>query len=339
MNNVSALPHIERLGFFNGQRLFAEDLQTLDGFNRQMRWLHNLSLHTFGIGSGFAVRGERGDREVTISPGYAIDDQGREIILLLPHVETVPPVADDSFGNPQFFDLTVHYPRLEDLEELETRAGLCSTNGVVRRREEPVFCWIELKGTNFEPKNDKHATQITNGEKIVLARISVKNCRLETLSIAIRRNVRPECLPYIACGRTPERATQWEPWTIEVPDFESGTFTLPLGILIPRVDTSEAKFASVPCYTARIIGERVFQDIPGADPSDFIVDGFTMIDPGATPNEFSFRIFLPNFSIPGLPVNPISVSTSSGVSIASLPIRTFFRETAGWRVEWMGVEG
>ncbi len=340
MNNVSTVPHIERLDFFNGQRLFAEDLQTLDGFNRQMRWLHNRSLHNFGIGSGFAVRGERGDREVTISPGYAIDNEGREIILLLPHVETVPPVADDGFGNPQFYDLTVHYPRLEDLEELETRAGLCSTNGVVRRREEPVFCWIGLD-TNLKPKIDKHAAQITNGEKIVLARISVKNCLLETLSIAIRRNVRPERLPYVACGRTPEGATQWEPWTIEVPDDDGGTFTIPLGIVIPHVNTSEAKFASVPCYTARIIGERVFQGIRGARPPDFIVEGFTMIDPGATPNEFTFRVFLPSF-FSGLQVNPIDISRNGGepiVTIASLPIRTFFRDTARWHVEWMGVEG
>jgi hypothetical protein len=198
-----------------------------------------------------------------------------------------------------------------------------------------------LKSANFEPKNDKHAIQITNGEKIVLARISVKNCRLETLSIAIRRNVRPECLPYVACGQTPERATQWEPWTIEAPDFEGGVNTIPLGILIPRVDTSEARFASTPCYTARIIGERVFQGIPRADPPDFIVDGFTMIDPGATPNEFGFRIFLPSF-FSGLPVNPINAITNGGqtsITIAGLPISTFFRETAGWHVEWMGVEG
>jgi len=32
---------IERFQFFNGQRLFASDLQGADDFNREMRWLHN----------------------------------------------------------------------------------------------------------------------------------------------------------------------------------------------------------------------------------------------------------------------------------------------------------
>ncbi len=321
MNNVSTVPQIERLDFFDGQRLFAEDLQTLDGFNRQMRWLHNLSLHTFGIGSGFAVSGQRGDREVTISPGYAIDNQGREIILLLPHIEPVPPVADDGFGNPQFYDLTVHYPRTEDLEELETRAGLCSTNGVVRRREEPVFCWIELN-SNLEPKIDKHVTQIANGEKIVLARISVKNCRLETLSIATRRNVRPECVPYIACGRTQPGDSPWREWAIG-----GGELRTTLGVQI-TVDTSSAKFASVPSYTARIVGERVFF-IESFDPSIFIIEGFTMIDSGATPTQFTFRVLLP-FIQQFPPINPNSVV---GDTIGD------FLRSAGWYVEWMGVEG
>ena len=64
---------IERLQFFNGQRVSAADLQGIEAFNREMRWLHNTSLHQPGIGSGFAVGGSKGDREVTISPGYAID--------------------------------------------------------------------------------------------------------------------------------------------------------------------------------------------------------------------------------------------------------------------------
>jgi hypothetical protein len=331
MNNVSLVPHIERLDFFNGQRLFAEDLQTLDGFNRRMRWLHNLSLHTHGIGAGFAVRGERGDREVTISPGYAIDNEGREIILLSPHAETVPPVADDGFGNPQFYDLTVHYPRIEDLEELETRAGLCSSHGVVRRREEPVFCWIELDAEP-KPKIPLHRTQIAEGEKIVVARISVKNCQLETLSIATRRNVRPERLPYIACGQTPRGATEWKPWTIQIPDPD-GTTNIVLGVET-FVKTSEAKFASVPCYTGRVVGQRVFLN-QGSPPEDFIIEGFTMIDSNATPTQFTLRVFLPSFDA-GLPVNPIGSET---VMIVNIALGQFLKDIAKWYVEWMGVEG
>jgi hypothetical protein len=315
VKTVSSVPHIERLDFFNGQRLFAEDLQTLDGFNRQMRWLHNLSLHTFGIGSGFAVHGDPGDREVTVLPGYAIDREGREIILLVPRVETVPPVADDGSGNPRFYDLTVHYPRDEDLEELETRDGICATHGVVRRREEPVFCWIELH-PDRKPKHDVHAQQIANGEKIVLARISVKNCQLETLSIAPRRDVRLERLPYIACGRTPEGETEWAPWEAEIATGTEAK-TVGLGVWV-RVDTSGARFASAPCYTARVVGERVF---PGETPS-LVIDAVTIIDSDATSTQFNFRVYL--FGAPFEPEDARRLST-------------FLRDK--WLVEWMGVEG
>jgi hypothetical protein len=326
VKTVSSVPHIERLDFFNGQRLFAEDLQTLDGFNRQMRWLHNLSLHTFGIGSGFAVQGAPGDREVAILPGYAIDREGREIILLVPRVETVPPVADDGSGNPRFYDLTVHYPHDEDLEELETRAGICATHGVVRRREEPVFCWIELQ-PDRKPKHDVHAQQIANGEKIVLARVSVKNCQLETLSIATRRDVRPERLPYVACGRTAKGGTDWQPWTVNVPGDNDGTDTITLGVYV-RVDTSGAKFASVPRYTARIVGKREFLNQDSG--KNYILEGITSIDLDVTPSAFTLRVFLPPFEFNGLlKVNPISGLTKVSDVLAK----------AGWYVEWMGVEG
>ena len=60
---------LERIQFFNGQRLLADDLQTLESYEREMRWLHNFSLHQPGIGSGYAVSGKKGDSQVVISPG------------------------------------------------------------------------------------------------------------------------------------------------------------------------------------------------------------------------------------------------------------------------------
>src|SRR5271169_2924862 len=78
---IGASQFLERLTFFNGQRLFADDLQTLESFNREMRWLHNQSLHQPGVGSGYAVTGAKGDRQVTVTPGYALDACGREIVL------------------------------------------------------------------------------------------------------------------------------------------------------------------------------------------------------------------------------------------------------------------
>ena len=141
---------LERLQFFNGQRLFASDLQSLEALNRELRWLHNQSLHQPGVGSGYAVIGSKGDREVTITPGYAIDALGREIVLTTTRVESVPPIAHDGTGRSVFYDLTVSYPDDSELEETETREGICLPRGVVRLREEPVFCWVRLN-ENLQP--------------------------------------------------------------------------------------------------------------------------------------------------------------------------------------------
>ena len=116
----------ERLRFFDGQRLLASDLHALEEFNREMRRIHLQTLHEPGIASGFAVLAEEGDREVRIGPGYAIDDLGREIVLVEERREQVPPVmgaADEAV----VFDLTVAYRADDFLEEAEERRGVCGT--------------------------------------------------------------------------------------------------------------------------------------------------------------------------------------------------------------------
>src|SRR5689334_10203964 len=107
MSVLSSARFIERLQFFDGQRLFAEDLQGLEQQHRELRWLHNQSLHQPGVASGYAVSGNKGDREVSIQPGYAIDSDGREIVLTEGEVLPVPPVRGDADGKPKPYYLTV----------------------------------------------------------------------------------------------------------------------------------------------------------------------------------------------------------------------------------------
>ena len=208
---------IERLQFFNGQRLFASDLQGVEAFNREMRWLHNKSLHQPGIGNGFAVTGRKGDREVTIGPGYAIDADGREIVLTQGRVEPVPPVASDPGGLPALYDLTVSYPDDADLEEAETREGLCDTRGVIRLKEEPIFCWVRLNADG-QPKDPKLKQEILTGQKLVLAQAEVLNCQLnQDLSIAQRLSARPPKQPYVCCGMA---GAEWQPMLVAPLDLQ-----------------------------------------------------------------------------------------------------------------------
>lgn len=309
---------IERQQFFNGQRLFADDLQSLEGFNRELRWLHNKSLHQPGIGNGFAVSGKKGDREVTIGPGYAIDREGHEIVLIRDQVEAVPPVAGESDGSPVFFDLTVSYLD-EELEEAELREGICNQRGAVRLREEPVFCWVRLD-SNGQPREPKEKLEILAGMRLVLARAEVLNCELyQDLSVAERLNARPATLPYVCCGTT---SVNWQPLTFApldpnvifgandlnktglqnlITSFAEGLgyfpWVLPIG-LSAVVDTSVCGFLNTPCYSARVAGDRLRRFTAATSEEgtttaniDIVLEGFVQIvDP--KPNSFVANILL-----------------------------------------------
>lgn len=313
---------IERLQFFNGQRLFAPDLQGLEAFGREMRWLHNKSLHQPGIGNGFAVSGKKGDREVAIGPGYGIDREGREIVLLETRVEPVPPVAGEDDGTPFVYYLTVQYQDGE-LEEIELREGICDQRGVVRLKEEPVFCWVKLDDFG-QPEDTVIKQEILTGMRLVLARAEVLNCQLnKDVSIAERLRARPASQPYICCA---DYVPDWRPWLVaplkldgifrDDDDLTRSTnlvevlrfvpIILPIGLTVV-VNTTDCGFRTTPCYSARIAGPRVrnftVQPPPttpaplitnnagGGVELNFILDGFVQIsDP--KPHEFTATILL-----------------------------------------------
>ena len=238
-----------------------------------MRWLHNKSLHQPGIGNGFAVSGKKGEREVTIGAGYAIDALGREIVLLEGQVEPVPPVAGESDGTAALYYLTVSYPDDADLEETELREGICDTRGAIRLREQPVFCWVRLNADG-QPKDGALKQDILGGMKIVLAQAEILNCQLnKDVSIAQRLSARPPTQPYICCATA---EANWEPMILA--DFDATKVSssaegqeflkvfgnvirffpmiAPVGLQM-TIDTAECGFKTTPCYTARIAGPRV----------------------------------------------------------------------------------
>jgi hypothetical protein len=286
--------YIERMQFFDGQRLFADDLQALEAFHREMRWQHNRSLHQPGIGNGYAVRGEKGDRVITVCPGYAIDAEGREIMLNQDEEIQVPPVSGEPDGRPAYYDLVISYPSDEDLEETETRAGVCLPRDAVRLREKPVFCWVHLRLTEsgyLLAEDTKLRREIESGMRLTVARAEVQNCQLKrSLSVAQRRNARPAKSPHIAGGehaphswdafwlisREELRAALvelFQPQALQSPAMllsargfrpfygslqlgAIGPIILPLG-LRTTVSTADACFRAVPSYDVRLGGRRI----------------------------------------------------------------------------------
>ena len=329
---------IERLQFFNGQRLFAADLQGLEASNRKLRWLHNRSLHQPGVGNGFSVHGEKGERQITIGAGYAIDSRGREIIQTRTETLPIPPVSGNN-GKPIFFDLTVAYPDDSALEESETREGVCSANGVVRLQEMPVFCWVELEGDNLVPKKTKLKLDLEKCLRIRLARIEVLNCQLNSrVSIAVRQSARPAQTPYIAAGTD---SIQRLDSLNEVPglqslfDFKSSSPRMITG----TVDTSQAEFLTIPEYTAHIVGPRKL--VLNADPpvEVMIVDQFHMTN--AKINSFEFFDFVLLFSLDGQSLNTVDVQDTDESGNPSTIMRSEAVEKQlknSWQLVWMGVE-
>jgi hypothetical protein len=308
---------VERLQFFDGQRLFASDLQQLEAFHRAMRELHNASLHQPGIGAGLAVTGSPGDREVVVGPGYALDLDGHEITLTSNRAEPIPPVEGDPDGTPAAYDLAVSYPSDDLLEVAETREGICVSRGAVRLREEPVFCWVRLRDDGSDvlrPADPRLRDDIAAARRILLARAEVQHCQLVSLSIAERRNARPLTQPLITCGRA---APIWQA-SLEPPDPDEAR--IQLLILEAKVSTATAGFVNTPCYSARIDGPRLLTATVDGESREFFAEGVLSIR-DAAPDRFAASVLvLPFFSF--------------GVAELENPSDVF----SAWKIEWMAVD-
>jgi hypothetical protein len=255
------IPDIERVTFFTGQRLTEKDLAALQRANRELRWLHNCSLHSWGIGIGLAVAGERGGSAVTIEPGYGIDCLGREIILTVSQTLPVPAAAE------AVYYLVAAYQEDADQKVAERRPGVCLPEGTVRLSEEPRLEW-------------RRPEQLQEGFELVLAQAWIQNCQLSRpLSLAARRFARPSQQPYIAAGQTDREKTAWSPW--KVSDQTVGVLT--------HVDTSAARFRTTPRYIAHVIGDRHFLDEAG---NIVRVVGFHAVT-DATPAGYTLQVLLP----------------------------------------------
>lgn len=304
------IPILERPAFFDGQRLTADDLAAVQTFHRELRWLHNRSLHNWGIAFGFAVSGKREQRAVEVQPGYALDCKGRELILGETTTMAIPPVSGDKSGGAATYFLTVRYAEDEDLTP-ETRRGVCGAAGAVRRPEEPLLRWQE-------PGDAVH------GIDVVLASIEVQNCQLAAdVSRAERRDAIPAAQPYVAAGQTKASETAWRLW----PNDET-----PVGIAT-TVATTEAGFRVTPRYQAHVVGQRLFTPEGGDDVSvNAAVDGYAQVA-AATAASFDLVVLLPQGLLAGgnATLNPHLVLAPDFMS--------FLSEELGWHVVWLGIEG
>lgn len=315
MSPIGNTRFIERNRFFNNERLLASDLDAIDDFARQMRWLHNRSLHQPGVASGYAVSGSKGDSQVTVQPGYAIDVLGRETVLTRALIQPVPPTSGDGQGGPATYDLTVSYPAT--LPPSETRNADCASAipGTVRLEESPVFCWVSTTASN----DALLRTEITSGLRLVLTRVQVLNCQIYAISVAPRTDARPGVHPYIFSAQV---SPVWK--------VAQGAFGVEL--TTDPIDTSAAGFRTPPGYFVNLITDPMvtLNDPQTKLPKQVRLEVLSSITCPASAALPAQRAFGVSLLVPTLPL----LFAGFGVAAVATALGT-----PKWTIGWMGVEG
>ncbi len=160
------MAEIKRPNYFTSEFLVDKDFIDEQTYHRDMRYRHNQLLHTWGIVDGLTVK-KTGDKQVTVSPGMAINKDGKEIIL--PSDPSPQPINLSGTGDVY---VTIEYQDIKDDADKDTTSGVINE---YRRITERPF----LKSTTSQPTND--------GVVILLAKVNLSNNgNINTLDDSVR---------------------------------------------------------------------------------------------------------------------------------------------------------
>jgi hypothetical protein len=160
------MAEIKRPNYFTSEFLVDKDFIDEQTYHRDMRYRHNQLLHTWGVVDGLTVS-KTGDKQVTVSPGMAINKDGKEIIL--PSDPSPQPINLSGTGDVY---VTIEYQDVKDEADKDTTSGVI--NEYRRITERPL-----LKSTTSQPTND--------GAVILLAKVNLSNNgNINTLDHSVR---------------------------------------------------------------------------------------------------------------------------------------------------------
>jgi len=121
------MPDIKRLNYFNYQFLVDKDFEDEQAYHLQMRRRHNRQMHTPGVADGLTVTRVAAN-QVRISPGTAIDRDGREIVVDDARVHTLV-----TGGNNVDVFLAISYQDVSDPIDRYTQGGIDDFTRVTER--------------------------------------------------------------------------------------------------------------------------------------------------------------------------------------------------------------
>jgi len=144
---------VKRLNYFTHQFLREQDFKDEQKYHLEMRRRHNRLFHSWGVAEGLEVH-RKGEREVTINPGVAIDGEGREIVLLTAITRDLSSFTRDSHTY-----VTIGYRETSEDSDHHNVGGV---EGYTRVTETP-----EVSEKKHEPPAD--------GSVVTLAKVRVND--------------------------------------------------------------------------------------------------------------------------------------------------------------------
>jgi hypothetical protein len=236
---------LDRITWRDGQPLTSRDMRDEKHNDDRFRYLHVRYLHAvWGIVSGFDVTA-LDQQTVSIAPGFALDIDGREILLSQTVTLTLPVLPVSFLVLVARFAGDGAYRRRRDL------CGLCLNGITAPTTEHPEFLW-------------RTVDEVRMGLEVPLAGAWVGAGKLQgPLDPGVRRFARGEAQPRCFAGETQAGQTGW----ILKTDPNAADVTW----LQADVDTSEAGFAFPPYYFARV-NSPSSSALPSGPPALFIQD-------------------------------------------------------------------
>lgn len=179
---------LERLKYINGQRLDASDFRLEQDYHMRVRRKLNRSLYSSGIADGLEVIPKSGDaHKLLVSPGLALDHEGREVILVEEQEVQAMGSPSDEDGHIPGNYLVIQYSE-SDVAPMESGCHVSAGDESATARnlswvgQTRIRSSVQLKWRDTLPEE--------NSGQILLAQVALNaDCSVQYVDTALRQYI------------------------------------------------------------------------------------------------------------------------------------------------------